>query len=117
MIDLDDNRLEVARASARRQTINSTDGKAAEQIMALTGGRGVDAAIEAVGIPATFDLCQDIVAPGGTSPISACMAKVDLHLERLWSQQHHDHHPAGRYRDDADAAEDGAVRTRSIRAA
>ena len=32
----------------------------------MTSGRGVDTAIEAVGVPATFVLCEDIVAPGGT---------------------------------------------------
>jgi alcohol dehydrogenase len=55
--------------------------------MALTGGRGVDTAIEAVGLPDTFLLCQDIVAPGGTiANIGVHGKKVDLHLERLWSQ-------------------------------
>lgn len=52
----------------------------------MTGGRGVDAAIEAVGVPATFELCQDIVAPGGViANIGVHGKKVDLHLERLWS--------------------------------
>ena len=40
-------------------------GNAAEKVMKLTGRRGVDTAIEAVGVPATFRLCQDIVAAGG----------------------------------------------------
>ena len=54
--------------------------------MELTGGRGVDAAIEAVGIPATFVLCEDIVAPGGTiANVGVHGVKADLHLERLWS--------------------------------
>ena len=54
--------------------------------MKLTGGRGVDTAIEAVGIPATFALCQDIVAAGGTiANVGVHGVKVDLHLERLWS--------------------------------
>jgi alcohol dehydrogenase len=65
MIDLDDNRLEAARKFGATRTINSRDGKAAQQVMALTDSRGVDVAVEAVGIPATFDICQDIVAPGG----------------------------------------------------
>jgi len=52
----------------------------------MTGDRGVDAAIEAVGIPATFVLCEDIVAPGGTiANIGVHGVKADLHLERLWS--------------------------------
>jgi len=55
--------------------------------MALTGDRGVDTAIEAVGVPDTFLLCQDIVAAGGTiANIGVHGVKVDLHLERLWSQ-------------------------------
>jgi alcohol dehydrogenase len=87
MIDLDDNRLEVARKFGATQTINSADGKAADTVMTMTGKRGVDTAIEAVGIPATFELCEDIIAPGGViANIGVHGAKVDLHLERLWSQ-------------------------------
>lgn len=87
MIDLDDNRLEVARRFGATRTINSADGEAAATVMALTGGRGVDTAIEAVGVSATFLLCQDIVGPGGViANIGVHGAKVDLHLERLWSQ-------------------------------
>jgi len=87
VIDLDDNRLEVARRFGATRTINSADGKAAEAVMSLTDGRGVDTAIEAVGVPATFQLCQDIVGPGGTiANVGVHGVKVDLHLERLWSQ-------------------------------
>ncbi|MBC8026108.1 MAG: zinc-dependent alcohol dehydrogenase family protein [Steroidobacteraceae bacterium] len=86
VIDLDDKRLEVARRFGATHTINSTNGKAAEAVKALTEGRGVDTAIEAVGIPATFSLCQDVVAPGGViANIGVHGQKVDLHLERLWS--------------------------------
>ncbi|NMM10784.1 MAG: zinc-dependent alcohol dehydrogenase family protein [Polaromonas sp.] len=87
VIDLDDSRLAVARKFGATQTINSGDGKAAEKVMALTGKRGVDTAIEAVGVPATFLLCQDLVAAGGViANIGVHGQKVDLHLERLWSQ-------------------------------
>ena len=86
MIDLDDNRLAVAKRFGATATVNSTDGKAAQQVMALTGGRGVDTAIEAVGVPATFTLCEDIVAAGGTiANVGVHGCKVDLHLDRLWS--------------------------------
>lgn len=86
MIDLDDNRLEVSKRFGATATVNSLDGKAAEEVKRLTGGRGVDTAIEAVGIPATFNLCEDMVAPGGTiANIGVHGIKVDLHLERLWS--------------------------------
>lgn len=87
MIDLDENRLEVARRLGATETVNSKDGKAAEKVKALTAGRGVDTAIEAVGIPLTFLLCQDLVAPGGIiANIGVHGTKVDLHLERLWSE-------------------------------
>jgi alcohol dehydrogenase len=87
MIDLDDNRLEVARRFGATQTVNSKDGKAAEKVKALTAGRGADTAIEAVGLPATFLLCEDLVAPGGIiANVGVHATKVDLHLERLWSE-------------------------------
>jgi alcohol dehydrogenase len=87
MIDLDDNRLGLARQFGATRVINSKDGKAAETVKTLTGGHGVDTAIEAVGIPATFLLCQDLVGPGGIiANIGVHGSKVDLHLERLWSQ-------------------------------
>jgi alcohol dehydrogenase len=87
MIDVDDNRLGLARQFGATQTINSADGRAAETVKTLTGGRGVDTAIEAVGVPTTFLLCEDIVAPGGTiANVGVHGTKVDLHLERLWSQ-------------------------------
>ena len=86
MIDLDDNRLAVGKRFGATATINNSASDAAAQVMKLTGGRGVDAAIEAVGIPATFTLCEDIVAPGGTiANVGVHGVKVDLHLERLWS--------------------------------
>lgn len=86
MIDLDDNRLEVAKKFGATDTVNSADGKAVEKVKALTSGLGVDTAIEAVGVPATFELCQDLVAPGGViANIGVHGKKVELHLERLWA--------------------------------
>ena len=87
MIDLDDNRLEVAKRFGATDAVNSTDGKAVEAVMKLTGQRGADTVIEAVGIPATFELCEKIVAPGGTiANIGVHGTKVDLHLENLWDR-------------------------------
>jgi alcohol dehydrogenase len=83
MIDLDDNRLEVTRRLGATQTVNSKDGKAAEKVKALTGGRGVDTAIEAVGVPATFLLCQDLVAPGGI------IANIGVHGTKASLQSTH----------------------------
>ncbi len=87
VIDLDDNRLQVAKRFGATATVNAAGGKAAETVMKMTGGRGVDTAIEAVGVPASFATCEDIVAPGGTiANVGVHGAKVDLHLERLWSR-------------------------------
>ena len=86
MVDLDDNRLAVAKRFGATATVNSAKGDAARQVMDLTHGRGVDTAIEAVGIPATFQICQDVVAAGGTiANVGVHGCKVDLALERLWS--------------------------------
>jgi alcohol dehydrogenase len=87
MIDLDDNRLAVAKRFGATATINSADGEAVAKLMKMTGGRGVDTAIEAVGIPATFEMCEQIVAPGGTiANIGVHGKQVALHLERLWDR-------------------------------
>jgi alcohol dehydrogenase len=87
MVDLDNNRLEVARRFGATAVVNSTDGNAVDTIMKMTGGRGVDTAIEAVGVPATFELCERIVAPGGViANIGVHGTKVDLHLENLWDR-------------------------------
>ncbi len=87
MIDLDDNRLEVAKRFGATATINSADGKAVGTVMKMTGDCGVDTAIEAVGIPTTFELCESIVAPGGTiANIGVHGTKVSLHLENLWNR-------------------------------
>lgn len=86
VVDVDENRLEVARRFGATATVNSSDANAVQEMMRLTGGRGVDTAIEAVGIPPTFKLCQDVVAAGGViANIGVHGVKVDLHLERLWS--------------------------------
>jgi alcohol dehydrogenase len=86
MVDLDDNRLAVAKRFDATDTVNSQAGDTTAKVMALTGGRGVDTAIEAAGIPATFTLCEDLVAAGGTiANVGAHGSKVDLHLARLWS--------------------------------
>jgi alcohol dehydrogenase len=86
MIDVDENRLQVARSFGGTKLVNSSDGKAVLKVMALTGGAGVDVAIEAVGIPATFDVCQEVLAPGGRLANVGVHGKpVELHLEKLWA--------------------------------
>ena len=87
MIDLDDNRLAVARKFGATDTFNSGRDPVVSLVRELTDGKGVDTAIEAVGIPATFALCEELVAPGGViANVGVHGAKVDLHLEELWSR-------------------------------
>ena len=87
MIDLDDKRLAVAKEFGATTLINSSDGRAAQRVLDLTEGAGVDVVIEAVGIPATFNICQAIVAAGGRIANVGVHGKpVELHLEKLWDR-------------------------------
>ena len=86
MIDMDDNRLDVAKTFGATRTINGSTENVIEKIKKLTNGRGVDTAIEAVGVPATFELCTAIIGPGGTvANIGVHGKSATLHLETLWS--------------------------------
>jgi alcohol dehydrogenase len=84
MVDTDVNRLEVAKTFGATKLIHEN---AVEEIMKLTLWKGVDVAVEAVGTPATFDICQSIVAAGGhIANIGVHGKSVELHLEKLWSK-------------------------------
>lgn len=86
MVDVDDNRLEISRKFGATQIVNNSDGKAVEKIMALTGNRGVDVAIEAIGMPSSFDICQAIVTAGGhIANIGVHGKPVQLNMDKLWS--------------------------------
>jgi alcohol dehydrogenase len=87
VIDQDNNRLDVAKKFGATHIINSGTENAVEKIMSLTNGKGVDTAIEAVGVPATFELCEAIIAAGGhIANIGVHGKSVSLHLETLWSR-------------------------------
>ena len=60
------NRLEIARRMGADHVIDSSRTQPVEEIMRLTGGRGVDVAIEALGTQATFEACLRVLRPGGT---------------------------------------------------
>jgi alcohol dehydrogenase len=84
MVDSDQNRLEVALAFGATKIVRTNP---VEEIMKLTGGKGVDVAIEAVGVPATFGICQAVIAAGGRiANIGVHGKSVELHLEKLWSR-------------------------------
>jgi alcohol dehydrogenase len=84
MVDVDYNRLEIAKSFGATALVDNTDGSARDAVMRLAGNRGVDIAIEAVGIPKTFELCEGIIAPGGViANIGVHGVKVALDLEQL----------------------------------
>lgn len=83
MVDTDVNRLDVARTLGATRRVS---GNAVDEILKLTDGKGVDVAIEAVGLPETFNICQSIVAAGGRiANVGVHGKSVELHLEKLWS--------------------------------
>ena len=111
MIDLDDKRLAVAKKFGATNLINSAKGDAADQIMKLTEGAGVDVAIEAVGIPDTFLICEAIVAAGGRIANVGVHGKpVALHLEKLWDRNISITTTTGGYGDHVNAFEGCAFR-------
>jgi alcohol dehydrogenase len=84
-IDIDDARLECAREFGADVTINNSSNNALAEVMELTDGLGVDVAIEAVGIPSTFELCTELVRPGGrVANVGVHGHSATLHLETLW---------------------------------
>jgi alcohol dehydrogenase len=84
-LDLDDNRLEQAKGFGASDTVNSGAGDWLDRVRSMTDGLGVDVAIEAVGIPATFDACTRIVRPGGSvANVGVHGAPVELALQDLW---------------------------------
>ena len=86
MIDMDENRLKMAKKFGATDTINSAKEDVLKRILAETKD-GVDVAIEAVGIPATFDICQKIVRPGGhIANIGVHGKPVELQIQDLWIQ-------------------------------
>ena len=84
-IDRVDSRLDMARKFGADITINNARDDAVEAVMSATGGLGADLAIEAVGIPATFELATELIRPGGrVANIGVHGEPATLHLEKLW---------------------------------
>ena len=84
-IDLADVRLEAAKKFGADITVNNGRQDPLEVIRELTDGLGADVAIEAVGVPATFELAAQLIRPGGhIANIGVHGEPVTLHLEDLW---------------------------------
>jgi alcohol dehydrogenase len=87
VIDQDDNRLNIAKTFGATHIINSAKENALKKVMEITDNRGVDTAIEAVGLVETFELCETLVAAGGhLANIGVHGKSVTLHMETLWSR-------------------------------
>lgn len=85
MIDRDQNRLDLAKKLGATHGVMSVDDVQTTAKALTEENAGFDVVIEAVGYPQTFDLCQDLIAPGGIiANVGVHGTKVDLHLERLW---------------------------------
>jgi len=84
-VDLDDNRLMQAKTFGATDSVNSGSAGWKDEVLAMTDGLGVDVAIEAVGIPQTFDMATEIIRPGGTvANIGVHGTSVELKLQDLW---------------------------------
>ena len=84
-IDLADARLEQALAFGADVAINNGTENPVEAVLELTDGLGADVAIEAVGVPETFELCAELIRPGGrVANVGVHGHAATLHLEKLW---------------------------------
>jgi alcohol dehydrogenase len=91
-MDLDENRLRLAKSFGATDTVNTTAAARTssspgwhDQVLALTDGLGVDVAVEAVGIPQTFEMCTSIIRPGGSvANVGVHGKSVELKLQELW---------------------------------
>jgi alcohol dehydrogenase len=87
VIDLADSRLEKAWAFGADVTINNGCEDAVALVNELTHGLGADVAVEAVGLPQTFELCTELVRPGGhVANVGVHGHPATLHLETLWTK-------------------------------
>lgn len=84
-IDLDANRIEQAKKFGATDGVSSRDSDWKQKVMALTDGWGVDVAVEAVGVPETFEMATQIVRPGGhVANVGVHGKPVPLRLQDLW---------------------------------
>jgi alcohol dehydrogenase len=84
VIDMDENRLALAKELGATHTINSANENPIDAVFKISE-EGVDVSIEAVGLPQTWDVCQKIVRPGGhLANVGVHGKKVDFEIQQLW---------------------------------
>jgi alcohol dehydrogenase len=87
VIDPATSRLDLAKSLGADVVINPETDDAVERVREITDGRGADTAIEAVGIPETFELCARLIRPRGRLANVGVHGKpATLHLEELWAR-------------------------------
>lgn len=85
-IDIDDTKLAAARRLGATHGVNGRTVNAQQAVLEITGGRGVDVAFEALGIPATFTQALDLLADGGRMVpvgLAAGAQAADVPINRL----------------------------------
>jgi len=81
-VESDPVRAEMARRMGADIVLDFTHPDVIQQIKGMTGGRGVDVAIEALGTQATFENALRVLRPGGTlSSLGVYSGKLTLPLE------------------------------------
>jgi alcohol dehydrogenase len=86
-IDLVDSRLDAAKQFGADVVVNNGTEDARAVVASLTDGLGADVAIEAVGVPDTFELCTRLIRPGGrVANVGVHGKPAVLHLEDLWTR-------------------------------
>jgi L-iditol 2-dehydrogenase len=87
-VDLEDNRLALARELGATETINSGTGDPVAEIMRLTGGRGADLAFEVVGISPTLNLALAALRRGGSAVLVGNLsAKTDFPMQAVVTRE------------------------------
>ncbi|WP_063653650.1 zinc-dependent alcohol dehydrogenase family protein [Candidatus Arsenophonus triatominarum] len=85
VIDIDENRLSMSKELGATHIINSNKDDPTQKVLELTQARGVDCAIEAVGIESTWNICQNIVKEGGhLANVGVHGKPVNFSIEKLW---------------------------------
>jgi alcohol dehydrogenase len=84
-VDRDESRLQAAKDVGADVTTTGSGADVVQLVQDLSDGLGADVAIEAVGVPETFELCAALVRPGGrVANVGVHGAPATLHLEDLW---------------------------------
>ncbi|GMP77794.1 hypothetical protein CsSME_00033949 [Camellia sinensis var. sinensis] len=89
-VDVQDDKLQKAKMLGATHTVNAQNEDAVEKIREITGGMGVDIAVEALGKPQTFLQCTQSVRDGGKAVmigLTHSAARGEIDINRLVRRQ------------------------------